>query len=176
MINNYSRIKRFLSLILTIHTIASFAKTYYVSTSGNNSNTGLAPTPAMAWKTLTYAAGSSSPVVAGDIVYVQAGNFNENVIFSKSGTAGNPITFQGYKNTPGDLPPLLVGNANPYSSFNINDMPTFDGGNRATGTGFNCSNQKYLIIKNFQIQNYAYGFIAGGANQTSGNIILNNVN
>ncbi len=152
-----------------------YSKTYYVSTSGNNSNSGLTPT--QSWLTLTYAAGSSSPVTAGDIVYVKAGNYTENVIFSKSGTVGNPIIFQGYKTTPGDSPPLLVNNSNPYSPFIITDMPTFIGSSRAIGTAFNCENQKYLVIKNFQIQNYANGFIAGSGNQTNAeNLTLYNIN
>jgi hypothetical protein len=163
-------------LIISITTqIKVSASNYYVATTGNNSNSGL--TTLTAWKTLTYAAGSSSPIVAGDTVFVKSGNYGaESVVFLKSGSSSNPISFIGYKTTPGDSPPLIVNNANPYSAFVSSDMPTFDGGNRANGTAFNCLNRKYLIIKNFQIQNYAYGLVAGGADQVSGNIALYNVN
>jgi len=160
--------------IITTHNLT--AKTYYVSPSGLNTNSGL--TLSLAWKTLTYAAGSSSPVVAGDTVYVQSGNYGaEKVVFQKSGIAGKPISYIGYKTTPGDAPRLLVNNTNPYASFLSTDMPLYDGGNRAGGgTAFNCTNQKYLVIKNFQIQNYVYGFIAGGSSQTAGNHVLDNIN
>ena len=159
--------------IITLGNVS--ATTYYVSSSGSNTNSGLTTTAA--WRTLTYAAGNASPVAAGDIVYVKAGNYGaENVIFSKSGASGNPITFQGYKITPGDAPPLLVNNANPYAAFLNTDMPTFDGGNRATGIAFDGTNQKYLVVKNFQIQNYAYGLIAGGTGQSAGNLVLDNIN
>jgi len=166
-----------LFLMFSAFTVGNmFAKTYYVSTTGNNSNSGL--TTALAWKTMAYAASSSSPVVAGDIIYVQSGNYGaEKVVFQKSGIAGNPISFIGYKTTPGDAPPLLVNNANPYASFLSTDMPLYNGGNRAAGgTAFNCTNQKYLVIKNFQIQNYVNGFVAGGVSQTAGNHVLYNIN
>nr|MBA3705354.1 hypothetical protein [Bacteroidota bacterium] len=165
-----------ISVISIINFGNSFSTNYYVSISGNNSNSGL--TPAAAWKTLTYAAGSSSSVLAGDTVYVGSGNYGaENVVFQKSGTIGKPIVFAGYKTSPGDAPILLVNNSNPYSGFLNTDMPTFNGGNRATGIGFNCSNQKNLVIKNFQIQNYSYGLIAGGSLiQNVENLTLYNIN
>jgi hypothetical protein len=152
----------------------ALATTYYVSPTGNNLNSGVMPTAA--WATLTYASGSTSPVHAGDTVYVKAGKYNEHVNFTKSGTAANPIFFLGYQTTPGDVPPQLVNNENPYSSFLMTHMPLFDGGNRASGTGFNCENQKYLVIKNFQIQNYACGLFIGGTNQDAGNLVLDNIN
>jgi hypothetical protein len=148
------------------------AKTYYVSSTGNNSNTG--ESEALAWKTLAYAAGSTSPVAAGDLVYVESGNYGaENVIFQKSGAASKPISFIGYKSNPGDNPPILVYSDNPYEKFLNSDMPLFDGGNRARGTAFDCNKQSYIYIKNFQIQNYAYGVVAGSG---LGNVVLENIN
>ncbi len=165
----------FILIICVHHLTCIHATTYYVATNGSNANSGLSPSSP--WKTLTFAAGNSSPVIAGDTVFVKSGNYgNENVVFQKSGITGNPIVFQGYKNTPGDIPPVLVNNSNPYAVFLTADMPTFDGANRGAGIGFDCTNQKYLTLNNFQIRNYAYGFIAGGANQTSGNLVLNNIN
>ena len=61
-------------LIISIFFLGSVqAKVYYVATSGSNTNSGL--TLSLAWKTLTYAAGSSSPVAAGDTVYVKSGTY-----------------------------------------------------------------------------------------------------
>lgn len=163
-------------IIATFSFLEVSAQTYYVSTTGNNSNSGL--TEALAWKSISYSASSESPVTAGDTVYVEAGDYGaENVVISKSGTPGLPISFIGYKNTPGDAPPLLVNSADPYAAFVSIDMPTFNGANRATaGIGFNCADQNYLIIKNFQIENYAYGFVAGGTSQDAGNIEISNIN
>ncbi|MFN8010463.1 MAG: choice-of-anchor Q domain-containing protein [Holophagaceae bacterium] len=149
-------------------------KTYYVSPAGSNSNSGLSQ--GSAWATLAYAASAASPVAAGDTVYVSAGSYAQKVVFAKSGAPGNPIVFQGYQATPGDAPPRRVDQANPYAPFSSTDMPTLDGGSRATGVGFDCSNQKHLVIRHFQIQNVAYGVILGGTSQTAGNIWLDNVN
>lgn len=166
---------KFLLLIFIIISANLQATVYYVSTSGSDSNSGL--TTSFAWKTITYAASNASPVIAGDTIYVKSGNYGaENVIFQKSGTVAAPILFQGYKTIPGDAPTLGVNNSNAYSAFATTEMPTIDGGNRATGIGFDCRDQKYLSLKNFQIQNYKYGLLGGGATQFSGNLILDNIN
>jgi hypothetical protein len=60
--------------------------TYYVSSSGNNTNNGSLAAP---FKTIQYAV---NKVVAGDIIYVMTGTYNEKVAFSKSGSSGNYIT------------------------------------------------------------------------------------
>lgn len=165
----------FVSLTLTLSGNL-FGKNYYVSTSGNNSNSGSSLTSA--WKTLTYAAGSSSPILPGDTIYVQAGNYGaENVVFKKSGTTSKPIAFIGFKNKPGDAPPLLINDTDPYADYSTSNMPTFDGKDRSKGIAFNCRNQNNLIIKNFQIQNYGYGLICGSTTQKDDSrLVIYNVN
>src|SRR5580700_9099504 len=75
----------------------SSATTYYVSTSGSNSNHGLSTDSA--WRNIQYAA---NHVHAGDTVQVLGGIYNEtvNIPVSGSATAGY-ITFQNY---PGQTP------------------------------------------------------------------------
>ncbi|MBS1632785.1 MAG: T9SS type A sorting domain-containing protein [Bacteroidetes bacterium] len=147
-----------------------FANTYYVSNTGNDANPG---TLAQPWKTVTYASTKSNP---GDTIYIKAGLYNESIVISKSGTQDKPVLFIGYKSTPGDAPPVLVNRPDPYAAFSSSDMPTFDGGNRTANNGLNCRNQKFLKIKNLQIQNYRYGLIAGGASQDAGNNHYFNIN
>jgi len=65
------------------------AASYYVSTSGNDANSGTQSSP---WRTIQKAANT---VVAGDVVTIGVGTYNENVTISKSGVSGSPITFQG---------------------------------------------------------------------------------
>jgi len=62
---------------------------YYVNAStGNNANPGSLTAP---WKTIQKAANT---VVAGATVNVAAGTYDERVQVSRSGSAGNLLTFQ----------------------------------------------------------------------------------
>lgn len=156
-------------------------KIYYISTSGNNSSSGL--TTGLSWATLTYAVSYLSPVVAGDYIFVKAGNYGaENVLFQKSGTANDPINIIGYKIIPGSLtspsdqPPLLVNAVDPYAAYITTDMPTFNGGNRTTGIGFDMRNSENIILRNFQIEQYSIGVILGSADTLAvTNISLYNI-
>ena len=67
---------------------AAQATTYYVRKTGNNSNAGTSP--ASAWLTIDKAADTA---VAGDVVYVGAGTYSEQVTPSQDGTAASPIRF-----------------------------------------------------------------------------------
>lgn len=160
----------FALVIISLYQDNLQAANYYVSSSGNDANSGTLTLP---WKTVTYASANTNP---GDTIYVKAGLYNENVVISKSGVPDNPVVFIGYKATPGDDPPILVNSADPYTAFSPADMPTFDGGNRAAGIGLNSRNQKFLKIRNFQIQNFRYGLIAEGASQEAGNNEYFNIN
>ena len=66
------------------------AKTYYVSTTGNNTNTGTIDSP---FKTINYAV---AKLVAGDILYVRGGTYVETVSVKVSGTSSAPITISAY--------------------------------------------------------------------------------
>ncbi len=128
------------------------ATTYYVTTNGNNSNNGLSESTA--WKTIKYAVEKAT--TPGDIVYVKAGLYDgERVVFNASGTSGNPITIEGYKNAPGDITNTdwwQYGN-----ELSATQMPLLDGGNRASGTAFQIYSVNYVVIRNFQITNYNVG-------------------
>ncbi|MCF6271374.1 MAG: right-handed parallel beta-helix repeat-containing protein [Melioribacteraceae bacterium] len=76
------------SLFASMH-----AATYYVAPNGNDSSPGTENQP---WLTIQKAANT---LIAGDIVYIKAGTYNERVIPQNSGTAGNYILYAVY---PGD--------------------------------------------------------------------------
>ena len=154
---------------------------YYVTTSGSNSNNGLAETTGGGngpWATLTYAASSTPNLQPGDVVYVKAGSYgNENVVFANSGTSGNPISYIGYTSTPGDAPPVLVTTATGSTTFSTSDMPTYTGSSRSSGIAFDARPRSYITLKNFQIRTYEYAFLGGGTKaQNAGNLVLENVN
>jgi hypothetical protein len=65
------------------------ATTYYVATTGNDSNDGSSTLP---WGTIQHAADS---VAAGDTVNIGSGTYSECVTLTGSGTAGNPIILVG---------------------------------------------------------------------------------
>lgn len=73
-----------------------YAATYYVSTNGNNAADGSLSTP---WSNIWYAA---KTVAAGDTVIINAGEYNEYVTNTVSGTVGNPITFAGERGPDGE--------------------------------------------------------------------------
>lgn len=67
------------------------AAVYYVAVDGDNNNPG---TLAQPWRTVQYAA---DQVIAGDVVWVRGGVYNERVTIQASGSeAEGAITFQSY--------------------------------------------------------------------------------
>jgi len=147
----------FTSMLFCTATCLLFSQqTYYINVSGNNNNSGLSESNA--WRTISYAASSSSPVGPGDIVYIKAGNYgNENVIFKTNGTLQNPIQFIGYENIPGDNPDL---NYNYGDGVDETVMPLLDGNDRTNGISITMSNRLYIELSNIQIRNYKIGIYA----------------
>ncbi len=86
--------KRTLLAILIVHfSMLSFAATYYVSSTGNDSNSGLATT--LAWKTMAKV--NSATFKAGDQILFNRGEiFYGSLTISQSGVSGSPITLGAY--------------------------------------------------------------------------------
>jgi len=83
--------------------------TYYVRTDGNDSNTGLGSTTALAWKTFGKAFASGTAVVGGDTVYIAPGVYTENITIAATSPSsevniiGDPTATQF-----NDIPPGFV--------------------------------------------------------------------
>ncbi len=116
----------------------SQAATYYVSTSGNNTNPG---TNSLPWKTVAYAV---SKMVAGDTTYVMTGTYNEGPIsFTKSGTSTKPIQLMA---NPGHAPKIhfINGiNQGPGNNDRIS-IASQSGNNVAIG---------WIVIEGLEIEN-----------------------
>jgi len=112
--------------------------TFYVSTSGSDSNPGTIGSP---WLTIQHAANSVS---AGATVYVFGGVYNESVNFPASGTASAPIIFQSYPGQTAVIDGTGVSccTSNPASSGNL------------TQGLINIVNQSYIVISGFDIRNF----------------------
>jgi len=116
---------------LTMVTQTATGSTFYVSTTGSDSNSGSFTAP---WRTIQHAANS---VHAGDTVYARAGVYNEVVTIPVSGSAAaGYTTFSSY---PGEL-------------------ATVDGTGLGVPNGqwglFTVENQSYLVITGFEVRNF----------------------
>jgi hypothetical protein len=86
---------------------AAVSKTYYVSPTGSDSNTGLST--GGAFKSISKAA---TIAAAGDVVLIAPGTYRETVELIKSGTADKPITFKAMQ--PGTV---IIDGADPMSGW-----------------------------------------------------------
>ncbi|MEL4455495.1 T9SS type A sorting domain-containing protein [Lutimonas vermicola] len=132
--------------------------TYYVSTSGRDSNSGTSQ--GESWRTISHAANKAK---VGDIVYIKAGDYgNENIDVKNSGKANNPIKFIGYKTTPGDRPTLKRSQT---TSFSASQMPYIHSSKNG-GSGFSAFNKSYIIIRNIQVEGYENSIDIGKSSYT----------
>lgn len=125
--------------------------TYYVSTTGNDLNTGTKLYP---WKTIKRAAASVKP---GDTVYIRGGIYKERVSLKKSGSPDKYITFSSY----------------PKESVTI-DGASIDWG-YSWDSLFNLNGQSYIKIKGLKIINSSW-FGIGSTPEDSGSqyVIIEN--
>jgi len=122
----------------------AIGRVYYVTKNGNDSNSGLEENKS--WRTITYAAMQAK---AGDVVYVKSGDYGkEKVVIKNYGSPEKPIKFIGYTDRPGDMPKLT---RQVDLDFDSTLMPLIRDG---SGNGITCVSKSYIIIRNFQIENY----------------------
>lgn len=148
---------------------ASTEGAYYVTTNGKASNDGLSE--ATAWSIEA----AFENAVAGDVVYVKAGNYgNKELIVDNSGTSQKPIKFIGYTNSPGDL---VSGQKSTFSygdQLDATKMPLLIGNapnNEGEGTGITAT-ENYITIENFQITKFKTGIRSNGTQIKLKNIIV----
>jgi hypothetical protein len=79
--------KSILRIMMLVIASGAVAQSFYVATTGSDSNNGSSSTP---WRTIGHASGLAQP---GWVVHVASGTYNENVFTGASGTSGSPITF-----------------------------------------------------------------------------------
>jgi len=117
--------------VITLVTQPATGNTYYVSTSGKDSNPGTMDQP---WRHIYHAA---DVVQAGDTVYVRQGVYKELVQMKSSGSAAAGfITFSSY---PGELATLDgAGQSIPGGQWGLFTIPS----------------ESYIVINGFEIRNY----------------------
>ena len=127
--------------------------TYYVATTGLDSNPGTQASP---WKTIQKAANT---VVAGDTVYVRGGVYKEYVNIKTLGTSAKPVMYMAY---PGELPII--------DTTGLSD-PGWGGIVKLYGAS-------YVTVSGFEIRNtpYEMGVCITGATGGYSNIALIGLN
>jgi hypothetical protein len=121
------------SATITIQLPSRSGVTYYVSTSGSDTNAGTLSAP---WRHINYAASKANP---GDTVQVMGGTYNEIVTIPNSGNAtAGYITFMSYPGQTAivDGTGLSVGSSGQTGLFSLE------------GT------HSYIIIQGFEIRNF----------------------
>ena len=138
--------------------------TYYVSTSGSDSNSGVSATSP--WKTVAKVVAFEPSLRAGDCVLFQRGGvWNEMLTISGlTGTASAPITFSNYGT--GNLPVIEGGGTR---NFGIIDASS----DSVNPTGQSASS--YVTIDGFEIRNAVVGGIVFANLAQYGIVVKNNV-
>jgi hypothetical protein len=127
------RMKFSILFLLLIFVSAAFSQTnssFYVATTGNDSNPGTEGAP---WRTVQHAADTAR---AGGTVYVRGGIYEELVSLNASGDASDGfITFQSY---PGETAVLDATHFTPTGRTGV----------------FTIQNKSYVRIEGFEIRNF----------------------
>ncbi len=89
-INNLKTLLKKIVVLIMMFTSGLHAKDIYVAKNGNDNNPGTLEKP---YLTISKAA---SVAVAGDVVFIREGTYEETLSPQNSGTAGNPIVFQSF--------------------------------------------------------------------------------
>ena len=141
--------KIFIICIITLINIplVNFANTYYVATSGNDTNPGTETQP---WSSIQKAVNS---LISGDTVYIKSGTYSERVIIQNSGTLNNNIVFSNYQNDT-----VIIDGTGINWGANWNGL-------------FDISGKNYITIHGLDIQNADYG---GFWIENSDNITIEN--
>jgi len=150
--------------------LAAAGNTYYVSTTGSDSNNGSLAAP---WATLQHAANAAT---AGVTVNIEAGTYYQKFNITNSGSAGNPITFQNYNGgtviidgTGSGIGEYGIANIQSTASYITISGITFrnspDFGILVDPSGATMTN---IIIQNNTVYNCGLSGIAGVTNYDSG--------
>lgn len=122
---------------------------------------------------------SSSTLRAGDRVNIQAGTYRRTLPMTVAGTPGNPVIYEGYRVSPGDVRPTSYPEA--FADLDPAEMPLFEGTSRSSGTAINLDGaaREHIVLRNLQIRHWEKGINAWGAASPSRaplrHVVLDNI-
>lgn len=129
----------------------ALARNYYVSTTGNDSNTGSVGAP------IRTVAKAASLMAAGDTTFVYGGTYSEkNILPAASGTESARMVFKPMPTTG------TVILKHPATDLTDN-TPIF-----------NLSNRNFIWIEGFRFSDYQFGKAAISMNNSQNNVVINN--
>ncbi len=184
---NPNTINKLFTLLFLVSSTSTFATTYYVSSTGNDSNPGTSI--AGAWATINKV--NSSVFLPGDTLYFQGGQTYSGNIYLNSSDANNPnniFVISSYGTgratiNSGTSYGLYAYNTQGFSISNL----IFDGNSMSTNTNSGVilysdvsGNVKFsnISISNIEIKNFgAHGVKIGSWNNLTGyqNLVLSNL-
>jgi len=168
----------FAALLLTVST-AAYATTYYVSNSGNDSNSGTSPSAP--WKTIAKV--NSEQYAPGDAILFFGGQlFNGNIVLTSSGGTGSPITVGSY-----GIPDATIsaGTGSGIYWHNAGDATVEDlvfegsgsGSNQDNGVNFYAQSGSWsdITVSNVSVTGFREGVYVGTAGGTYKNVTIADV-
>jgi len=142
--------------------------TYYVRTDGNNANTGLGSTTALAWQTITYALANMTLTSGTNYLYIAPGVYRESPTLTVTPSSTQTLVIAGDPT------------ATQFTGVTANQVrvtgAASDSVRSSTGTRFTLGNKTYVTIQNLVIEvltsTYNFGISSQGNNITIENCIF----
>jgi hypothetical protein len=168
----------FAALLLTAST-AAYATTYYVSNSGNDSNSGTSPSAP--WKTIAKV--NSEEYAPGDTILFFGGqSFSGNIVLTSSGSAGSPITVGSY-GTPDATISAGAGSGiywHNSGGATVEDLVfegSGSGSNQANGVNFYAQSGSWsdIAVSNVSVSGFREGIYISTAGGTYKNVTIANI-
>jgi hypothetical protein len=157
----------------------AFATTYYVSNSGNDSNSGTSPQ--YPWKTITRV--NSQQYAPGDTILFFGGqSFSGNVVLESSGTAGSPVTVGSYGTQAATISAGTGSGIYWHDSGGaiVEDLVvqgSGSGSNQSNGINFYARSGAYsaITVSNVSVSGFREGVYFGTVNGTYSNVVIADV-
>ena len=156
-----NRFVRYLAVGMVLFSTSVCARDIFVSTSGNDGNSGDSPERAL--RTIAAASSRAQP---GDVVQILPGRYEEPIKPARSGTSGKPITYRSYGPAPAVLTHSKVRGLNPAilidgTSYIVVDGIHIDGvkpsPNARVGEFVKIGNANHVVIRRGTFK-YAHGW------------------
>jgi hypothetical protein len=162
----------FCALLFFIEALSAYPATFYVATTGSDSNPGTVSQP---FHTIARGVNSLNP---GDTLFLRGGTYNEaiNMTTKTNGSAGNFYTVSGYPGERVILTQMVSGTWGAVNSYYIFDNLILDGAGKPEGVFWTIGNGSHdITLRNLEIKNWFGNLIqVGGGGVGADNVRIIN--